>query len=60
MFSPPPQEWWYSNSEIAKDQWSKIALNLPTWDNIISGDVNMQDIQKNKFLMKVNILDNPF
>ncbi|XP_014384014.1 PREDICTED: adenylate cyclase type 10 [Myotis brandtii] len=60
VFSPPPQEWWYSNSELAKDQWTQMALNLPTWDNIISGNVNVQDIQKNKFLMKVNILDNPF
>ncbi|EPQ16622.1 Adenylate cyclase type 10 [Myotis brandtii] len=54
------KEWWYSNSELAKDQWTQMALNLPTWDNIISGNVNVQDIQKNKFLMKVNILDNPF
>ncbi|XP_070252394.1 adenylate cyclase type 10 [Myotis yumanensis] len=54
------REWWYSNSEPAKDQWTQMALNLPTWDSIISGNVNMQDIQKNKFLMKVNILDNPF
>lgn len=56
----PSQEWWYSNSELTKNQWTRTALNLPTWDNIISGDANIQDIQKNKFLMKVNILDNPF
>lgn len=56
----PSQEWWYSNSELTKDQWLQIAVNLPTWENILSGKVNIQDIQRNKFLMRVNILDNPF
>lgn len=60
MFSLPPQEWWYSNSDLNKDQWLQIVVNLPTWESILSGKVNVQDIQKNKFLMKVNILDNPF
>ena len=54
------QEWWYSNSELTEDQWLQTLLNLPSWEKVVSGKVNMQDIQKNKFLMKVNILDNPF
>ncbi|KAK1329495.1 hypothetical protein QTO34_011685 [Cnephaeus nilssonii] len=54
------REWWYSNSDLNKDQWLQIVVNLPTWESILSGKVNVQDIQKNKFLMKVNILDNPF
>ncbi|XP_070318848.1 adenylate cyclase type 10 isoform X1 [Odocoileus virginianus] len=54
------KEWWYSNSELTEDQWLQTLLNLPSWEKVVSGKVNMQDIQKNKFLMKVNILDNPF
>ncbi|XP_040307697.1 adenylate cyclase type 10 isoform X4 [Herpailurus yagouaroundi] len=54
------KEWWYSDSELMDDQWLQTVSNLPTWEKIVSGKVNMQDIQKNKFLMRVNILDNPF
>ncbi|KAM9692794.1 adenylate cyclase type 10 isoform 2-T2 [Dama dama] len=54
------KEWWYSNSELTEDQWLQTLLNLPSWEKVVSGKVNMQDIQKSKFLMKVNILDNPF
>uniref|UniRef100_A0A8C2QWG4 Adenylate cyclase type 10 n=1 Tax=Capra hircus TaxID=9925 RepID=A0A8C2QWG4_CAPHI len=54
------KEWWYSNSELTEDQWLQTLLNLPSWEKVASGKVNMQDVQKNKFLMKVNILDNPF
>nr|XP_060499401.1 adenylate cyclase type 10 isoform X1 [Panthera onca]XP_060499402.1 adenylate cyclase type 10 isoform X1 [Panthera onca]XP_060499403.1 adenylate cyclase type 10 isoform X1 [Panthera onca] len=54
------KEWWYSDSEFMDDQWLQTVSNLPSWEKIVSGKVNMQDIQKNKFLMRVNILDNPF
>ncbi|XP_070447598.1 adenylate cyclase type 10 isoform X5 [Equus przewalskii] len=54
------KEWWYSSSEFMEDQWLQTVLSLPSWEKIVSGKVNMQDIQKNKFLMRVNILDNPF
>ncbi|KAM6217259.1 adenylate cyclase type 10 [Rhynchocyon petersi] len=54
------KEWWYSGSEAAPDQWTQTILNLPPWEKILSGKVNIQDIHKNKFLMRVNILDNPF
>ncbi|XP_031291702.1 adenylate cyclase type 10 [Camelus dromedarius] len=54
------KEWWYSSSELTEDQWLQTVLNLPSWEKVVSGKVNMQDIQKNKFLMRVNILDNPF
>ncbi|XP_044905386.1 adenylate cyclase type 10 isoform X3 [Felis catus] len=54
------KEWWYSDSELMDDQWLQTVSNLPSWEKIVSGKVNMQDIQKNKFLMRVNILDNPF
>ncbi|XP_016057847.1 PREDICTED: adenylate cyclase type 10 [Miniopterus natalensis] len=54
------REWWYSNSQLSADQWVQTVLNLPTWEKIVSSKVNSQDIQKNKFLMRVNILDNPF
>ncbi|XP_059944594.1 adenylate cyclase type 10 [Mesoplodon densirostris] len=54
------KEWWYSSSELTEDQWLQTLLSLPPWEKVVSGKVNMQDIQKNKFLMRVNILDNPF
>ncbi|XP_003414943.1 adenylate cyclase type 10 [Loxodonta africana] len=54
------KEWWYSSSESAEDQWLQTILSLPSWKKIVSGKVNIQDIHKNKFLMRVNILDNPF
>lgn len=58
--SPSSQEWWYSSSELTEDPWLQTISRLPSWEKIVSGKVNMQDIQKNKFLMRVNILDNPF
>nr|XP_044991917.1 adenylate cyclase type 10 isoform X2 [Jaculus jaculus] len=55
------KDWWYSSSETSEeDQWMNIVLTLPTWNDILSGNVTIQDVQRNKFLMKVNILDNPF
>ncbi|XP_053461947.1 adenylate cyclase type 10 [Nycticebus coucang] len=55
------KEWWYSSSEsTTEDHWFQTVLNLPSWDSILSGKVNIQDVQRNKFLMRVNILDNPF
>ncbi|XP_012584365.1 PREDICTED: adenylate cyclase type 10 [Condylura cristata] len=54
------KEWWYSSSELTEDQWFQTLLSLPSWEKIVSGKVNIQELQKNKFLMKVNILDNPF
>ncbi|XP_021100287.1 adenylate cyclase type 10 isoform X2 [Heterocephalus glaber] len=54
------KEWWYSNAELMEDQWLHTVLNLPSWEKIVSGRVSIQDIQKNKFLMRVNILDTPF
>ncbi|KAM9244797.1 adenylate cyclase type 10 isoform 2-T2 [Dugong dugon] len=54
------KEWWYLSSESAEDQWLQTILSFPSWEKIISGKVNIQDIHKNKFLMRVNILDNPF
>ncbi|KAK7806947.1 hypothetical protein U0070_009440, partial [Myodes glareolus] len=54
------KEWWYSASEFMGDQWLQTVLSLPSWDKIASGNVALQDVQKNKFLMRVNILDNPF
>ncbi|KAM6154286.1 adenylate cyclase type 10 [Erethizon dorsatum] len=54
------KEWWYSNTELKEDQWLHTVLNLPSWEKIASGKVNIQNLQKNKFLMRVNILDTPF
>ncbi|XP_054443540.1 adenylate cyclase type 10 [Pteronotus mesoamericanus] len=54
------REWWYSGCELAENQWMSTLLALPSWDKVMSGKVNLQEIQKNKFLMRVNILDNPF
>ncbi|KAL1769753.1 adenylate cyclase type 10 isoform X1 [Sigmodon hispidus] len=54
------KEWWYSASEFMGDHWLQTVLSLPSWDKIVSGNVTLQDVQKNKFLMRVNILDNPF
>uniref|UniRef100_A0A671FTQ8 Adenylate cyclase type 10 n=1 Tax=Rhinolophus ferrumequinum TaxID=59479 RepID=A0A671FTQ8_RHIFE len=53
------KEWWYSSSELSKDQWHQTVLRLPSWDKVVSSKLNL-DIQRNKFLMRVNILDNPF
>ncbi|KAM5203243.1 adenylate cyclase type 10 isoform 2-T2 [Hipposideros larvatus] len=53
------KEWWYSSSELTKD-WRQTVLKLPSWEQVVSRKVNLQDIQTNKFLMRVNILDNPF
>uniref|UniRef100_A0A8C2YLG5 Adenylate cyclase type 10 n=1 Tax=Chinchilla lanigera TaxID=34839 RepID=A0A8C2YLG5_CHILA len=54
------KEWWYSNVELMEDQWLRTVLSLPSWDKLSSGKVSIQDLQKNKFLMRVNILDTPF
>nr|XP_040134303.1 adenylate cyclase type 10 isoform X5 [Ictidomys tridecemlineatus] len=54
------KEWWYSTLESLEDQWLQTVLSLPSWEKILSGKVNIHDVQKNKFLMRVNILDNPF
>ncbi|XP_045402589.1 adenylate cyclase type 10 [Lemur catta] len=54
------KEWWYSSSEFAEANWPETVSSLPSWDKIVSGEVNMQDVQKNKFMMRVNILDNLF
>ncbi|XP_048212901.1 adenylate cyclase type 10 isoform X1 [Perognathus longimembris pacificus] len=54
------KEWWYSSSELTSDQWLQTVLSLPTWEKIASGKISIHDVQKNKFLMRVNILDNPF
>lgn len=58
--SAPPQEWWFSNSRLTEDHWRRTVQSLPSWEKILANKVNVQDIQKNKFLMRVNILDNPF
>nr|KAF6412629.1 adenylate cyclase 10 [Molossus molossus] len=54
------RERWYSSSQITEDTWAQTLQKLPPWEKVVSGKVNAQDIQKNKFLMRVNILDNPF
>ncbi|XP_004589196.2 adenylate cyclase type 10 isoform X4 [Ochotona princeps] len=54
------KEWWYSSCMLTEHDWQQIALSLPPWEKIASGRVNIRDIEKNKFLMRVNILDNPF
>ncbi|XP_003468747.2 adenylate cyclase type 10 isoform X1 [Cavia porcellus] len=54
------KEWWYSNAQLTEDQWLHTVLNLPSWEGIVSGNLCFQDLQKNKFLMRVNILDTPF
>ncbi|KAI5127386.1 Adenylate Cyclase Type 10 [Manis pentadactyla] len=54
------KEGWYSASKFPEDQWNQTLLSLPSWQKIVSGKVNMQDVQKNKFLMRINILDKSF
>ncbi|XP_016004066.1 adenylate cyclase type 10 isoform X2 [Rousettus aegyptiacus] len=54
------KEWWYSNSRLTEDRWRRIVHSLPSWEKIVANKVHAQDIQKYKFLMRVNILDNPF
>ncbi|XP_015441669.1 adenylate cyclase type 10 [Pteropus alecto] len=54
------KEWWFSNSKLTEDHWRRTVQSLPSWEKILANKVNVQDIQKNKFLMRVNILDNPF
>ncbi|XP_037023402.2 adenylate cyclase type 10 [Artibeus jamaicensis] len=54
------REWWYSSSEPTKNTWPLTLQSLPSWQSVVCGRVSMQEIQKNKFLMRVNILDNPF
>ncbi|XP_078212463.1 adenylate cyclase type 10 isoform X2 [Callithrix jacchus] len=53
-------ECWYSTSELKEDQWPQTILSLPSWEEIVTGRVNIQDIQKNKFLMRVDTVDNHF
>ncbi|XP_029789204.1 adenylate cyclase type 10-like [Suricata suricatta] len=48
----------YSNSEVTEDQWLQTVLNLPSWEEIVSRKVNIQDINKNKFLMRVSMPEN--
>ncbi|XP_064226781.1 adenylate cyclase type 10 [Aotus nancymaae] len=54
------KECWYSTSELKEDQWLQTILSLPSWEKIVTGKVNIQDIQKNKFLMRADIVDNHF
>ncbi|XP_032147386.1 adenylate cyclase type 10 [Sapajus apella] len=54
------KECWYSTSELKEDQWLQMILSLPSWEKIVTGKVNTQDIQKNKFLMRADIMDNHF
>ncbi|XP_025286257.1 adenylate cyclase type 10 isoform X2 [Canis lupus dingo] len=54
------KDWWYSSSELTENQWLKTISSLPSWEKIVSDKVKMQDIQRNKFLMRINILDDPF
>ncbi|XP_012383078.2 adenylate cyclase type 10 [Dasypus novemcinctus] len=54
------KEWWYSTSQSTEDQWLQTILHLPSWEKVLSGKVKAEDIKRNKFLMRVNILDNPF
>lgn len=56
----PSQEWWYSSCEPTENLWPLTLQSLPSWHAVVSGNVSTQEIQKNKFLMRVNILDNPF
>uniref|UniRef100_A0A8C9HDH8 Adenylate cyclase type 10 n=1 Tax=Piliocolobus tephrosceles TaxID=591936 RepID=A0A8C9HDH8_9PRIM len=54
------KEWWYSTSELKEEQWFQTILSLPSWENIVAGRVNIEDLQKNKFLMRANTVDNHF
>ncbi|XP_017723080.1 PREDICTED: adenylate cyclase type 10 isoform X4 [Rhinopithecus bieti] len=54
------KEWWYSTSELKEEQWFQTILSLPSWEKIVAGRVNIQDLQKNKFLMRANTVDNHF
>ncbi|XP_045694582.1 adenylate cyclase type 10 [Phyllostomus hastatus] len=54
------REWWYSSSEPTENLWPLTLQGLPSWHAVVTGQVSLQEIQKNKFLMRVNILDNPF
>lgn len=57
---PHPQERWYSSSEHTDDRWPQTVARLPPWEKVAAGAASAQDVQNNKFLMRVNILDNPF
>ncbi|XP_066110583.1 adenylate cyclase type 10-like [Saccopteryx bilineata] len=55
------QDWWYiSCQQTEEDQWRHTILSLLSWEEIASGKVNTEAIQKSKFLMRVNLLDDPF
>ncbi|XP_066117194.1 adenylate cyclase type 10-like isoform X1 [Saccopteryx bilineata] len=55
------RDWWYiSCQQTEEDQWRRTILSLPSWEEIASGKVNTEAIQKSKFLMRVNLLDDPF
>ncbi|XP_059003013.1 adenylate cyclase type 10 isoform X3 [Mustela lutreola] len=54
------KERWYSSSERTDDCWPQTLARLPSWEKVAAGEASAQDVQKNKFLMRVNILDNPF
>ncbi|XP_055964576.1 adenylate cyclase type 10 [Sorex fumeus] len=51
------KDWWCSSPEKALDQWQNIIMRLPSWETVISGKVNLEDLQKNKFLLGGSILD---
>ncbi|XP_029417608.1 adenylate cyclase type 10 [Nannospalax galili] len=52
------KEWWYSASELRENPWLQTVLSLPSWDEIASGNVTLHEVAKNKYLMRINILDN--
>ncbi|XP_008063621.1 adenylate cyclase type 10-like isoform X2 [Carlito syrichta] len=52
-------EWWRSSFKLTENQWLQTISSLPLWEKVVSGKVNIQDVQKNKFQMRVNTLDNP-
>ncbi|XP_008063620.1 adenylate cyclase type 10-like isoform X1 [Carlito syrichta] len=53
------KEWWRSSFKLTENQWLQTISSLPLWEKVVSGKVNIQDVQKNKFQMRVNTLDNP-
>uniref|UniRef100_A0A6I8PF78 Adenylate cyclase type 10 n=1 Tax=Ornithorhynchus anatinus TaxID=9258 RepID=A0A6I8PF78_ORNAN len=54
------KKWWYSGKDPGDDHWFQTVLNLPLWDEVLTGRINLEEIEQNKFLMKITSADNPF
>ncbi|XP_054977953.1 adenylate cyclase type 10 [Sorex araneus] len=51
------KECWCASLTLVPEPWQKTIERFPSWEMITSGKMSLQKIQKNKFLLGVNVLE---